>query len=754
MTTLWTRILDGAATDAGTARGPTGPAGATGPAGPTGATGSPGPTGETGAQGPPGDGTLLSTSPITATGTTTARTLAAHLGDRVNVKNFGATGDGTTNDSTAVLAAFAAGRLLTYGAHIYFPTGKYNLSSLTASSCLRVFNGARVSGDGYPNTILKWNDDTGVSLFRGPSSGRVTDCVLEDFTIQGTQDTRGNASAYPILITACDNIHIRRLLIEKSRVFAMAIRSSKNVTVEDCVIRLCGRDGINIAQATRYVITGNQISNCDDDGIAAHSDVSGQEGTPNGGVISNNTLFDCQGIKVLGARNCVISDNTLDCCKAQGISVWPVTHDGTSTEGVSSMLNVVISNNKISNCLDRAAIDALNANNYYINIGGHSAQAGTLAAVPGEPDTATGTIVPYYDYLTGNGAATTVPTPGSNGVVISGNILSRTLKGGVAFSTYGRGLIFSRGGWYDPVFTTVQIGQSNGVLVTTGVLKNVQISDNIFTGLSAGIVVNAHVRIDNLVVKDNLFWDILTYGYILNPGGSGHILRSYVEGNTFDMDPLHSHSNRGANGTWLTNNHPTAIQFQSGDGGVIVRGNTFRNVCRDSSQDTSALNTVARFESNYIEADPTVMGSFSTSNKGVGIIRRDAGVTLIQVECDPTSVSYGRILTPGGVSASSIPTTGKYLTGVFIRNSAAAFSSGTLTLGWQRLTTGTAHVSGTDWQPVTLPNYSGGVLNLPVLTAAPSSPANGALAYADGTTWNPGGGAGVYAYVSSAWTKL
>jgi polygalacturonase len=614
----------------------------------------------------------------------------------VSVMEYGAVGDGTTDDSVAFMAAFAAARAAG-GGTITMPYGTFNLASMTASVTLRVFSGCTVRGAGYNNSIIKWNDDDGISLFRGPTSGRVTDCVLEDFGIRGTQDTRGNASAYPILITSCDNIHIRRVLVEKSRVFGMAIRSSKNVTVQDCVVRLCGRDGINIAQATRYIITGNQVSNCDDDGIAAHTDTSGQESTPNGGVISGNTLFDVQGIKVLGARHCVISDNTLDCVKAQGISVWPVTHTGTATEGVASMLNVVISGNKISNVLDRTAIDGLNASNNYINIGGHSAQAGTLNAVPGENYTTAGTIIPYYDYLNNNGAATTVPTPGSNGVIISGNILSRTLKGGVAFSTYGRGLIFSRGGWYDPVFTAAFLGQTNGIVVTSGVVKNIQISDNIFTGLSTGIGINLHNRIDNLVVKDNLFWDILNYGFIINPGVTGKILRSYVEQNIFDMDPLHSHSNRGANGTWLANSQPTAIQFQSGDGGVIVRGNTFRNVCRDSTQDTSALNTLARFENNYIEADPTTMGSFSTSNKGVGIIRRDGGVTLIHTDSDPASATYGRVLTPGGVASSSMPSTGKYLAGTFIRNNSAATSAGKIIQGWHRLTTGTGHVLGTDW---------------------------------------------------------
>jgi len=33
-------------------------------------------------------------------------------------------------------------------------------------------------------------------------------------------------------------------------------------------------------------------------------------------------------------------------------------------------------------------------------------------------------------------------------------------------------------------------------------------------------------------------------------------------------------------------------------------------------------------------------------------------------------------------------------------------------------------------------------------------PRNGDIRYADGTNWNPGSGAGIYAYIGSAWTKL
>jgi len=38
--------------------------------------------------------------------------------------------------------------------------------------------------------------------------------------------------------------------------------------------------------------------------------------------------------------------------------------------------------------------------------------------------------------------------------------------------------------------------------------------------------------------------------------------------------------------------------------------------------------------------------------------------------------------------------------------------------------------------------------------AAPNKPVDGQVEFADGTTWNPGGGKGIYAYYSSAWNKL
>lgn len=41
-----------------------------------------------------------------------------------------------------------------------------------------------------------------------------------------------------------------------------------------------------------------------------------------------------------------------------------------------------------------------------------------------------------------------------------------------------------------------------------------------------------------------------------------------------------------------------------------------------------------------------------------------------------------------------------------------------------------------------------------VLYAAPAKPRESDIVFADGTTWNPGAGRGLYQYVGGAWAKL
>lgn len=78
---------------------------------------------------PTGD---ASAATVTATGSTTARTLAARHAEVANVLDFGAAGDGVTDDSAAVQAAANS---LTNGGTLYFPPGRtYKINTMITIS--------------------------------------------------------------------------------------------------------------------------------------------------------------------------------------------------------------------------------------------------------------------------------------------------------------------------------------------------------------------------------------------------------------------------------------------------------------------------------------------------------------------------------------------------------------------------------------------------------------------------------------------
>lgn len=90
-----------------------------------------------------------SSNSATATGSTTSRLLANRFADVTNVKDFGAVGDGVTNDTAAVAAAYTYAK--STGGALFFPAGTY-LGQYT-------FDGeAPVYGAGIRRTVLKPSD--------------------------------------------------------------------------------------------------------------------------------------------------------------------------------------------------------------------------------------------------------------------------------------------------------------------------------------------------------------------------------------------------------------------------------------------------------------------------------------------------------------------------------------------------------------------------------------------------------------------
>ena len=156
-----------------------GPTGATGPAstvvGPTGATGPAstvvGPTGATGAVGATGPGVIAGGAKYArlAKNTTTNYDVGWYGPDVVNVKDYGATGDGSTDDTTAIAAAFAVACSTTKSGTLYFPSGTYiNNNTLTGSFGVHdQIYGFTIMGDGIGTTIIKQTVNPTSGTYKG-----------------------------------------------------------------------------------------------------------------------------------------------------------------------------------------------------------------------------------------------------------------------------------------------------------------------------------------------------------------------------------------------------------------------------------------------------------------------------------------------------------------------------------------------------------------------------------------------------------
>ncbi len=635
-----------------------------------------------------------------ARGGALARTLADSQGDVIRVADLlGSRPDGQDATNAMVIALGLAATLP--GSTIELCAGDWNFASLAAS--LQVPSRTTIKGAGRHQTRITWPDTGGFTLFVSASDGvtRCTDITFADFTVTGSFATNGVGTAYPFIVSFTDGLQWRNVCVEYSRVMSIVARNCTDVLVQGCVVRYSGRDGINLAQCAALTIDGCTVEHTDDDGIAVHSDIYDPWVARKNLVISNNRLFDCQGIKVLAARGAAIIGNVVDCCRAQGITIACQAANNHEIEGVAAAMTTLIAGNVITNTISRVHIDNLNQGAPGIAISGASARAGSLPTIPGETYAPTFSVVDPYPYFAQNSASTTAPTPGSFGIIVVDNFIGRTLpacNGTVTFprtyakfSDYGFGPIFTRNGWVDPSLAESDM-RDNAIVINGGVVRDVLISGNVIRGMSAGLSLGQAVRLENIVFRNNQVIDAANYGVIVNTTGT---LRAYIEDNLFDLDPFMKHANRGGGGTWQALGDPTGIKAQAGSG-VMVRRNIFRNLCRDSDQASDGTGTGWLFEGNILEADPVTLG-FSTANKGVGLLRSSAGTLLAQADSSPGSATFGQMLNLPSTAATAMPAAGKWAAGHFVRNTAPTASGGLLTLGWTRLTTGSSNVLGTDW---------------------------------------------------------
>jgi len=224
-------------------------------------------------------------------------------GAPINVLDYGAVGDGNTDNTTAFANAISAIAALGGGA-LYIPRGTYKYTNFLVN-CSNV----RVYGDGIGVTILEpygWVD--GIRFANGyPSpSAQIVDVGVEYLTINCVNQTAGSPSSDTygngINFNACDRYYAR---------FCEVIKHKQQGIVSTYYLVPSGQN----AESSGY-ITDNII----DSTYSSNNASIGVEGSSTNVIVSRNTVSNSVNVGVylgnLGdygtAGECIVSDNILN----------------------------------------------------------------------------------------------------------------------------------------------------------------------------------------------------------------------------------------------------------------------------------------------------------------------------------------------------------------------------------------------------------------------------------------------------------
>lgn len=633
------------------------------------------------------------------------------------------------------------------------PAGNIALSSLSGpvTGVILIPSDTTIKGQGMNSTSITWNDNPATfNLFNAPNNntGSTTawnNISFEDLTIVGSALANfqaGTSRGTPLIFGSVNNLSFMRVRSFGSRGFGMAARECLNVQAIDCEFAFTAGGAIDFSTCSLVKVDGCKIYHCGDDAIAIHSAQlapSDMWGVRRDWIVTNNIIFDSSGISILAPRNGLCANNMLDCIHSHGIAYQDSISTGPVGQGAAATMEAMICNNVITNVFDASLIrsgEPTGAN--AITIAGTAAQIGGAPAIPGEATgSGVGAVVDDLWYWRSNPTTAGVAVAGTHGIIVYGNIITRNLPpgdgtanpvGGVGtapslFSDYGftytgetygytlpipNGQIWMRSGFFNfathttppqtTFFTESQI-RFTGVAISGKIVRDVLIQNNQFRHLLAAVSLGANLMRD-VIVSNNHISDCWGQAVAAGLGAitvnnNTNVHRIYINDNVIDVDPYQKNANRGPNGTWNfdTGQRPAAIWVQSGSG-IIMQ----RNRARNCYTPVIALGGgLTQQSDNWMECDPGI--TTAGVSKGIRQLPTAGGWSLVYIDGDPGSPTYGAILgTPMPSVSNASPSGGVWRTGDRVNiGLPRADGNGWIVDGWDRLTTGTSNVGGTDW---------------------------------------------------------
>jgi hypothetical protein len=278
-----------------------------------------------------------------------------------NVKQYGAKGDGKTDDTAAIQAAIDA--IPASGGTLTFPPGTYIVAP-TKTRFIGVKSNVRIAGAGA-DSVLKIKDHNGdwQRLFAAKGGASVDNVAFEDLAFdanitnnpESTINEKIDATYQTFIwITAGRNLTVRRCHFNPyAGVWAVSLNGEtiRDCAITDCHFRFVMRDGnpdydnsAAYIEGAHYVMSGNRFESVITPGRGARACMEAHGGPAE---VFNNTAVGYQTIANIvgsyfpggspGDINC--HDNTAQDALL-GIMLWPTTPN--------DLKNVTVANNTLA----------------------------------------------------------------------------------------------------------------------------------------------------------------------------------------------------------------------------------------------------------------------------------------------------------------------------------------------------------------------------------------------------------------------
>lgn len=268
-----------------------------------------------------------------------------------SIKDFGAKGDGVTDDTQALINGVQGSSTLLIPAGTYNFSGRINLTGLHNKTIIA-----------DKNAIMRNTVDNKGS-FNITQSNHIS-LTGGTWTYVNLPKSNGTGSEHYFSITGCQDIQVTHIHLIGSAETGFSLVNDVNITIANNEIEKCYRDGIYSHYSAGLVYCGNYIHDIKDDAMSVHDygipsqraviAALGYQQAGSAIIFDNITRNTYEGFSSVAGSKLFIANNNIQNTVTGGISVFnsPTMFPG----GTAKANKIIISNNSLSHAGDGATI--------------------------------------------------------------------------------------------------------------------------------------------------------------------------------------------------------------------------------------------------------------------------------------------------------------------------------------------------------------------------------------------------------------